>query len=477
MEFLEDSNNPSALDVVAFVREVVEKFPHLRPSICDKLTQTLTEIKSSKAFRGILWILSEYVDGLSDIESIFQEIRKVLGEIPILASEQRLLDDAEGEEDKKEDKKVGGSGRPKVLADGTYATETAYTSASSARLEAVKAASKLPLRALILGGDFFTGAANALRAESMLIMTSIIRVGQSKFVTLAQEKTIVHDIFLKDTKAAYSKMLVAQEKKAAEKKESESTQERVVQVDDLLTFRQFSKNSADDPIDCVEDLGKATGAAEVREDFISNLSRISQFTGFSDPIYAEAYVKMHGFDILLAPHGFQSIKATIKVSSTETGVIFGSILWEGPALAECCVIFNDIPIDIMDYIKPAYCMWIEFEWVNRANASTNMSDPRDYLKHVMKSTNMSCLTPEGAMSGDCDFLSANMYARSLFDEDALANLSIETTEAGIVGHVRIRSKTQGHRFITGRPDYDVSKGQQAINIEGIGHRSTVVELS
>jgi coatomer subunit beta len=80
----------------------------------------------------------------------------------------------------------------------------------------------------------------------------------------------------------------------------------------------------------------------------------------------------------------------------------------------------------------------------------------------MKVTNMSCLTPEGAMSGDCDFLSANMYARSLFGafcqayrlnnahitlslgEDALANLSIEKTEAGtITGHVRIRSKTQG----------------------------------
>lgn len=57
----------------------------------------------------------------------------------------------------------------------------------------------------------------------------------------------------------------------------------------------------------------------------------------------------------IAPHGFQSIKATIKVSSTETGVIFGSILWEGPNLSEQCVILNDIHIDIMDYIKPAYC--------------------------------------------------------------------------------------------------------------------------
>jgi hypothetical protein len=79
----------------------------------------------------------------------------------------------------------------------------------------------------------------------------------------------------------------------------------------------------------------------------------------------------------------------------------------------------------------------------------------------MTSTNMACLTPEGAMSGDCDFLSANLYARSLFGsssyllmclhytynclgEDALANLSIERTEEGtITGHVRIRSKTQG----------------------------------
>ena len=31
----------------------------------------------------------------------------------------------------------------------------------------------------------------------------------------------------------------------------------------------------------------------------------------------------------------------------------------------------------------------------------------------------------------------------LIGEDALANLSIERTETGVTGHVRIRSKTQG----------------------------------
>jgi len=76
----------------------------------------------------------------------------VLGEIPILASEQRLLDEAAGEggaeaeETNKAKVDGAGGGRPKVLADGTYATETAYTSTTTARLEAVKAAAKPPLR-------------------------------------------------------------------------------------------------------------------------------------------------------------------------------------------------------------------------------------------------------------------------------------------------------------------------------------------
>ncbi|KAG1727700.1 hypothetical protein EDB19DRAFT_1642854, partial [Suillus lakei] len=99
----------------------------------------------------------------------------------------------------------------------------------------------------------------------------------------------------------------------ADRKGSGETKEHVKQVDDLLTFRQFSENSADDPIDYVEDLTKATGAAEVREGFISNFSRISQLTGMScraaiisgfstqcsSPLGCSDYVKMHRFDIML----------------------------------------------------------------------------------------------------------------------------------------------------------------------------------
>ena len=125
---------------------MVEKFPQLRTTICEKLITTLGEIKSGKVYRGVLWILGEYAETVPEIQQTFQELRKVLGEIPILASEQKLLDETGAEEEEKKDEVKTESTKPKVLADGTYATETAFTSMSTARLEAVKAAAKPPLR-------------------------------------------------------------------------------------------------------------------------------------------------------------------------------------------------------------------------------------------------------------------------------------------------------------------------------------------
>jgi coatomer subunit beta len=82
----------------------------------------------------------------------------------------------------------------------------------------------------------------------------------------------------------------------------------------------------------------------------------------------------------LAPHSFLTVKAPIKVSSTETGVIFGNIVYDTHGASDSnCVVLNDIHIDIMDYINPASCtetqfrsMWTEFEWENKVNVNTNI---------------------------------------------------------------------------------------------------------
>ncbi len=70
-----------------------------------------------------------------------------------------------------------------------------------------------------------------------------------------------------------------------------------------------------------------------------------------------------------------------KVSSTETGIIFGSIVYDvaGSGSSDSsCVILNDIHIDVMDYIFPAECtnvefraMWAEFEWENKVVVNTD----------------------------------------------------------------------------------------------------------
>jgi len=93
----------------------------------------------------------------------------------------------------------------------------------------------------------------------------------------------------------------------------------------------------------------------------SKLSKVTQLTGFSDPVYAEAYINVNQFDIvldvllvnqtddtlqnctlelatlgdlklverpqpiMLGPQDFTNIRASIKVASTENGVIFGNI--------------------------------------------------------------------------------------------------------------------------------------------------------
>ena len=69
-------------------------------------------------------------------------------------------------------------------------------------------------------------------------------------------------------------------------------------------------------------------------------------------------------------------------------------------------------------------MWAEFEWENKVSVQTNITDMNAYLSHILSSTNMKCLTPKEALTGDCGFLAANLYAKSVFGEDALANVRL-----------------------------------------------------
>jgi coatomer subunit beta len=113
-----------------------------------------------------------------------------------------------------------------------------------------------------------------------------------------------------------------------------------------------------------------------------------------------------------------NIRASIKVSSTETGHIFGTIVYEDASTQEKGYInMNDIHMDIMDYIRPATCtdevfrsMWAEFEWENKVAITTSITDLIEFLDHIVSSTNMKSLTPFDRDENG-SFLAANLYAK------------------------------------------------------------------
>ncbi|XP_034098730.2 coatomer subunit beta [Drosophila albomicans] len=535
VEFLSDTNELAAVDVLIFIREAIQKFPALRALIIKHLIEAFPQIKSSKIHRAAVWILGEYVEGAQILE-VIAAIQQTLGDIPMVDAEQRHLAGDQSEEQLQQQQQSGSDANNttnssnKVTSDGTYATQSAYSLAPVAKKE-----KRPPLRQYLMDGDFFIGAAlsatltklalryaelqpdartqNRVTTQVMLIMSSILHLGKSGFPT----KPITYDdsdrimiclrtlsertpeavaVFMHDCRDALGKMLDAQHEEDQRMLKEKQRATAKVQPDSPVCFAQLSNGRDNQLGENVFESSLNQALAGTKNAQISDVSspnnklnKVTQLTGFSDPVYAEAYVNVNQYDIVLdvlivnqtndtlqnctlelatlgdlklverpqpvvlAPHDFCNIKANVKVSSTENGIIFGNIVYD-TALNTNVVVLNTIHIDIMDYIIPASCtdtefrqMWQDFEWENKVTVNTTFTDLHEYLKHLLKSTNMKCLTPEKALSGQCGFMAANMYAKSIFGENALANLSIEKPvddpDSKVTGHIRIRAKSQG----------------------------------
>ncbi|KAG5341158.1 COPB protein, partial [Acromyrmex charruanus] len=525
-DFLSESNEAAATDLLVFIREAIQRFENLRPLIIEKLLEVFPHIRSVKVHRAALWILGEYATSKEDIEAVMSRVRAALGELPLLEAENKRQ---AGE--KSEDGNSQAAPAQLVTSDGTYATQSAFSAASSRKKEEKRPA----LVQYMMEGDFFIGASlattlaklalrykiletniqksNRLQAEAMFVMSSVLLLGRSglpcKAMThddaervslclrsLACPTPLVQKVFTEGCRDALGRMLTAKAEEDSQNQKAKEKPGSIVQVDDAIQFLQLSRGSdlAGGAGDMFEQSLSAAvaGRPGTSGETPSALSKVIQLTGFSDPVYAEALVHVNQYDIVLdvlivnqtedtlqnctlelatlgdlklverpqpvvlAPRDFASIKANVKVTSTENGIIFGNIVYDvsGAGSDRSVVVLNDIHIDIMDYIVPATCtdtefrqMWAEFEWENKVSVNTTLSDLREYLAHLLKSTNMRCLTPEKALSGQCGFMAANMYAKSIFGEDALANLSIEKPlnkpDAPVVGHIRIRAKSQG----------------------------------
>ena len=108
------------------------------------------------------------------------------------------------------------------------------------------------------------------------------------------------NLWLNACRESYSSMTA--EKQAIEGEAAKAEMVVVSQIDDMIDFPHLRAKKGMSQVELeaqVEnDLANATGAGADLSDEKS-LNRIIQLTGFSDPVFAEAYVTVHQYDIVL----------------------------------------------------------------------------------------------------------------------------------------------------------------------------------
>lgn len=83
-------------------------------------------IRSINIHRGALWILGEYATSENDIEIVMSRIRSVLGELPLVEAENKR----QNGEPSENDEAIPSTPAQLVTSDGTYATQSAFSTAS-----------------------------------------------------------------------------------------------------------------------------------------------------------------------------------------------------------------------------------------------------------------------------------------------------------------------------------------------------------
>mmetsp|Transcript_65546 Transcript_65546/g.189004 ORF Transcript_65546/g.189004 Transcript_65546/m.189004 type:complete len:1013 (-) Transcript_65546:170-3208(-) len=601
MDFLTESDQTNAAEVIMFLRELIANYENLRVQILQRLSECLSEVQQSRVLRGCLWLFGEYCGEEDLIVSVLEALLAGLRPLPLV-----MVDNKDGKKEpaggssREGEKKAQATSTGKVttrtvvLADGTYGTESVYEKPEGeeeTNEKADTAGKKSHIRSLLMGGDFLLSAMvgvsmtklilkcknfpQGLRNECLLVLVNLYKLVRSHSCGgercdsavrltqcirllvgncgsplaeshLAANELIKAEWASKGGRGQLAKVLelASQNSEWALGNEVE-VEEKSVGPDECIVFRQLRErkgggvtNAAiedDDDFHVARGASIASQAAADGALFAERLAKVQQMTGLADPVYVEAFLQVHSFDLVLelliinrtqetlqnvlvelstqgdlklvdrpigvtlAPGQQMMVHASIKVASTETGIIFGYVTYEKKSAADKEVtVLNELHVDILDYIERSWIgelafrtMWSEFEWENKININTSINEVGAFLAHIMRNTNMSIVgrsykkssNPKGQKKGKLttedvqemlkeavgikklietsSFVAVNLYAKSIFGEDALANISIEKLPDGkLTGSVRIRSRTQGIALSLGDRITIVQRGVQ-----------------
>lgn len=404
--------------VTQFVKDIMERSPSLQSQALQDILNTLVSPSSGdKAMEvrrviGSIWIAGEFADSADQIEQVVSTFEKSIGGIPLLQQELSAEQQRNNDEGVQLQPQTDGTRtKVRVLADGTYASETAMSSVP------LKVDNEPVVKVLLKGGFFEVGAVmsitlaklicrqknptNQLKARAMLLMTGMVRFGLSRFPARSIDRDSYDRIMFTlrslntPTTVAHLKIMFKECREAFERRQkvtSPSTivlQTKTTQVDSPIQFTILSSNDKQHDHGFVSDLEEAINGTSTSSSLPSSnlLSRVVQLTGFSDALYAETYVTMHQSDIFLdilvvnqldeqlndvsldlsvsgdlkvvdnppscsfSPMSFATLKAVVKVCSTCNGAINGSINYL-MAGEEQSVVLLPINVDVLDFVKP-----------------------------------------------------------------------------------------------------------------------------
>jgi len=498
----------------------MERYPNFQQTIVKLCLNRFSDIRSQQILKVILWSIGEYIQDEETIQEILGIIKREIGSLPF-EIEKKTEAQTQGEE-----KKPQVRTRTIILADGSYGTEV--VSETQAKRSAQEETRSSYLRENLLSSSFFASSVVVtllkllyrIRGESQTYnlhasQVLMILIGLLRFYNAEEAKTdpeLINKLtigikLLTNPKVFFSKKFSWLEREttnetiAAKKKpliinkiepETAANQEAQMarQPDDLIVIRQLKGKTALNDIDLsdeeINDILLSTAFDTKNEEFTSKLKKIVQLTGYSDPIYAEAIVDIHKYDIsfeillinrtkktlqnvtvefstqgdlrvvdkpqqvTLAPNQSTSLKTGLKLVSSEAGLIFASINFENTAgISQGYLITNEIQIDLVDFIYPQEIqieefrqLWSKYEWENKIIVNSPHENPADFVRMVAKELKMYVVGDVNRLE-DAAFASVNLYARTKLDDDFLVNISLEKSQGRLIGFIRIRGKTKG----------------------------------
>jgi coatomer subunit beta len=227
---------------------------------------------------------------------------------------------------------------------------------------------------------------------------------------------------------------------------------------------------------------------------------ITQLTGPSDSLYVEASCSLRKFDrvyhftlynrtestltnilfefttvgsvsilqrndvLSLAPGASGTFDLPVMISSGSCGTLFGDVSFDfAGAGGSDHQLLPLAPIDI----DPFFCFeptvisesifrskWSASVWERKIDINTEETDLLNYLNNIATKFKFAIITPKSQLkvtSQSANFITANLFTKSLFDEEVEMNVNAKLGKDGkISGFLRIRSQEEQLAFLFGK---------------------------